>query len=207
MCYSEMYKKLKELSKNMFLNVDEIARLSSAPDRRKLQGIRDYAIIKTFLNTGLRRQELIDLKVGDMKWDEGKCYLVVHSKGGTVDEQPLQNDRAVQAIKKYLIQSGHEKKSHEPLFQPLPTRTKAGNHKLCRRSLDSMLMKYGKMARINKRISSHMLRHTFGTQVYSMTKDLAITQRLMRHRSISSTMIYVHTDDNAVRFVLQDLNL
>lgn len=200
------YRKQKKLIRTHYLELEEAGALCSAPDRRYLLGIRDFAIIKTFLNTGLRRQELIDLRVGDLKQGERGWYLSIHSKGGTVDDQPIESDETISAIRKYLEMNGHNSRPTEPLFQPLENYTKTKEKKINRKSLENMLKKYTKKADIYKKITPHTLRHTFGTAVYNATKDIVVVQKLMRHRSISSTAIYMHTDDSQARRGLSRAN-
>lgn len=202
-----MYKKRIGLVRTQYLNVEEVALLCGAPNRKTLLGARDFAILKTFLNTGLRRNELINLKVDDLRHDENGYYLIVHSKGGTTDEQLIGSEETVEAIKKYMTWSGHDKSKLAPIFQPIAWRTKTESKKINRQSLDFMIKKYAKKVGIYRKISCHTLRHTFGTEYYAITKDIVITQRAMRHRSITSTSIYVHADDSRVRQGLERMHL
>ena len=201
------YKKLNELSRDRFLTPDECARLSSAPNRNSLLGQRDYAILKVFLNCGLRKTELINLNVKDFRKQGENYWLVVHSKGGTIDEQDIMNDRTIEAINKYLKTSGHKDQENEPLFQPVGKRAKTESKKLSRRSIDFMISKYAKRAGIMKHIHAHTLRHTFGTEFQTLTGDIKSTQAAMRHRSLQSTMIYLHTNRDRVRAGLGKMNL
>lgn len=201
------YRKFKELSRDKMLTPDEQAALSSAPDKSSLLGKRDYAIIKLFLNTGLRKAELLSLKVGDLKSEGGRYWLIVKSKGGTIDEQDLTSERAIESIKRYLTMAGHGDKLDEPLFKPIPKNHMSKGGYLSRRSIDKMLKKYAKDAGIQKNITAHILRHTFGSEVYANCKDLALTQRIMRHRSLNSTMIYLHSNKDRARKVLNSLDL
>ena len=201
------YKKLKEISRDKFLTPDECARLCSAPKKSSLIGIRDYAILKVFLNCGLRKTELIKLRVKDFCRQGENYWLVVHSKGGTIDEQDIMNDRTISSIQKYLKTAGHADQIDEPLFQAVKGRVKTKDKILSRRSVDYLVHKYAKQAGIGKRISAHTLRHTFGTELQALTGDIKTTQKGMRHRALSSTMIYLHTDRDRVKRGLSKMNL
>lgn len=201
------YQKLSELSRDQFLTPTECARLCSCPNKKKLVGVRDYAILKVFLNCGLRKQELINLNVSDFCNDGHNFWLIIHGKGGTVDEQDLMDTRTIEAIRKYLHRNGHGDDPQAPLFQPLPGKNKLSSLRLNRRSVDFLIKKYAKQSGINKSIHAHTLRHTFGTQLQSLTKDIRIVQRAMRHRALSSTMVYLHTARDEVKNSLAELSL
>jgi len=201
------YSKRKELARDKFLTPDECARLSSAPNKTTLQGLRDYAILKVFLNCGLRKQELIDLKVKDFCNEGTSWWFIVQSKGGTTDEQDIMNDRTIQAVQRYLQRAGHGLDADAPLFQPLKNRVRTDEKKINRRSIDYLVKRYAKKAEITKNITAHTLRHTFGTEFQVITGDIKSTQAAMRHRSLSSTMIYLHTNRDRVKRGLSQMNL
>ena len=201
------YKKAKEISRDKFLTPDECARLCSAPKKNSLIGVRDYAILKVFLNCGLRKAELINLRVKDFARQGENYWLVVHSKGGTIDEQDIMNDRTILSIQKYLKMAGHADQPDEPLFQTSKKRAKKKNRIMNRRSIDYLVKKYIKEAQVGKKVTAHTLRHTFGTELQALTGDIKTTQKAMRHRSLNSTMIYLHTDRDRVKRGLSKMNL
>ncbi len=201
------YQQVKELSRDKFLTPDECARLCSGPKKNSLLGIRDYAILKVFLNCGLRRVELIRLKVKDFCRQGENYWFIVHSKGGEVDEQDIMNPRTIDAVQKYLSKSGHGDQPDEPLFQPIPGRAKTPSKELCRTSIQRLVKKYTRSAGINKDVHVHTLRHTFGTELQSLQGDIKVTQKAMRHKNLNSTMIYLHTNRDRVKKGLAQLNL
>ncbi len=198
---------VKELSRDKFLTPEECARLSSAPARNSLLGIRDYAIIKVFLNCGLRKSELLNLRVKDFRRQGENYWFVVHSKGGSIDEQDIMNYRTVEAVQKYLSRAGHGDQLEEPLFQPIGNKAKTESKKLSRRSIDYLVKKYARKAGITKNVHPHTLRHTFGTELQAMQGDVKVTQKAMRHKNLTSTMIYLHTNRERVRKGLERVNL
>jgi site-specific recombinase XerD len=55
-----------------------------------------------------------------------------------------------------------------------------------------MISRYSNRAGIKKKISPHILRHTFGTDLYRKIKDPVTVKNALGHSSITTTMIYVH---------------
>lgn len=202
-----MYQRLKELSRDQFLTPHECAKLCSAPKRNSLIGLRDYAVLKTFLNLGLRKQELCNVKVGDLFQDGKDWILKVHGKGGTLDEIDVTNYDLIDAIRKYLAKSGHADNVENWLFQSTEPKPNNSSKKLNRLSVDFMIKKYTKISGITKSVHAHTLRHTFGTQLFSLVKDIRIVQRAMRHRDMNSTMLYMHTNRDELKNGLAQLAL
>lgn len=66
------------------------------------------------------------------------------------------------------------------------------NRRMHTSTVNSRLRRLAKLAGLNKRIHSHALRHTFGTRVYSLTKDMLLVRDLLGHRSVATTQVYTH---------------
>ena len=75
------------------------------------------------------------------------------------------------------------------------------------REVNRYLNGYAFRAKISKNVHAHILRHSFGTLFYKATQDLVKTQLALRHRDISSTMIYVHIEKESVIEGLRLANL
>src|SRR5512139_2227408 len=97
-----------------FLTQEEAEAILRVPDRRTLQGKRDYAILLTLLTTGLRKAELCNLKVADLKTYRNQAVIDVIGKGQKFRRIPLHTD-AVVAIRDYLKASGNGVEPEEPL--------------------------------------------------------------------------------------------
>jgi integrase/recombinase XerD len=203
----ERTQRVKELSRDKFLTPDECARLCSVPKLSTTKGVRDYAILKVFLNCGLRKMELLNLKVKDFQHQGGDYWFVVHSKGGSIDEQDVISYKVIEAVNKYLNRSGHANDLEAPLFQPIKGRSKRADHSLSRRCIDELVKKCARKAGISKSVHCHTLRHTFGTELLTLTGDIKVVQKAMRHSALTSTMIYLHTDRERVKRGLAQMNL
>ena len=89
-----------------FLTEEEAEAILRVPDRRTLQGKRDYSILLTLLTTGLRKAEICSLKVGDIKTYRNQAVLDVIGKGMKFRRIPL-HPKALVAIRDYLKGSGN----------------------------------------------------------------------------------------------------
>src|SRR5512135_3366434 len=83
-----------------FLTEEEAQAILRVPDRRTQQGKRDYAILLALLTTGLRKAEICNLKVGDLKTYRNQVVIDVIGKGKKFRRIPLHGDTLV-AIKDY----------------------------------------------------------------------------------------------------------
>ena len=101
-----------------FLTEEEAQAMLRAPDRRTLQGKRDYAILLTLVTTGLRKAEICGLKVGDLKTYRNQAVVDVVGKGQKFRRIPL-NSGTLLAIKDYLKATENGTDPGHPLFRTL----------------------------------------------------------------------------------------
>jgi len=166
-----------------FLRAREVEQLfkGRASSRR---GLRDRAILELFYSTGMRLSELAGLRIEDL--DLAGRLVRVLGKGDKERVVPV-GRAAVEAIERYLSStSGKERGPQSPLFAgrggaPLSTRT---IQRLVARRL-------GEVSEA-RRLSPHVLRHTFATHMLDAGADLRAVQELLGHGSLSSTQIYTH---------------
>ncbi len=183
------------------LDLDEVERLKKAIRTRYLSGKRDKAIVVLTLNTGLRADEVINLKVSDVDL-KNKAVILNKAKKDSFGVVVFNSDEVVETIKSWL--SVRPKKS-EWLFCTITKEkkivgkgiTRPGN-KLSRQYLTSMVKRYAELAGIKKNVSFHTLRHTYATWLYIATKDIELVRQQLRHKSISTTTIYTQT---ALQFI------
>lgn len=177
-----------------FLTPEEIQALLRGPDKRTVEGKRDYSILLTLLSTGVRKAELCSLKGRDIKTYRNQTVIDVTGKGERFRRIGLKND-AFSAIQAYTKAHGNGSPDHAVFFT-------LGKHGLCkeqpltRKAVDCIIRKYAKMALIRKRISPHSLRHTFATSLLDNGTDLKTVQELMGHSHIRTTEQYLHSSDD-----------
>ncbi len=163
------------------LTEDECTKLTSQPKPRYPTGLRDLCMIRLMLNTGLRAAECLSLKVNDLDWMTGK--LMVWEGKGKRDRTLWVNEDVLTLLRKW--------KQRRPTNGELLFTTLQGN-KINDRALRAMVKRRGQKAKIPKDVHPHMLRHTFATEFYRQTKDIRLTQKMLGHADLSTTMIYTH---------------
>jgi len=147
--------------------------------------IRDYAIIQTFLQTGIRLSELTNLRVEDV--DVEHRNLTVRQGKGKKDRQIPLVDDVIKALRNYLRYRNTELVvDDEVLFL-----AKNGTS-LNVSTVKYTVAKYVKKAGIRKKVSVHTLRHTFGAHKADKHMSLATLQELMGHKKKETTLKYIH---------------
>lgn len=156
---------------------------------------RDTAIISLFLNTGIRVSELTNLKVGDFDYASGfSPYIKIKRKGGDEARIPV-SPQIAQNIKKYLSKRGTNPDG--PLFL-----SRKGSQ-IRQNTVYWLVRSYLENAGIKKqKMGPHTLRHTVGTMLRAKGVDLVVIQRLLGHKKLETTGIYMHVEpkdlENAV---------
>jgi integrase/recombinase XerD len=164
------------------LALEEVDRLLAAPDRATPKGLRDKAMLEVLYATGLRVSELIGLRVDGVNTEAGFVRCI--GKGSKERIVPL-GDSAAGAVVAYL-QSRRVRKPTDYLF--LNNR----GEKLSRMGFWKILKAYGLRAGIRKRLTPHVLRHSFATHLLERGADLRAVQTMLGHSDISTTEIYTH---------------
>ena len=146
---------------------------------------RDYAIIMTFLQTGIHLSELASLRLKDVDF-ENRLLTVRQGKGRRDRQIPLV-DEEVKALRNYLRHRATE------LILDDDTLFLAKNGaSLNVSSVKAIVAKYVKKAGIRKRVSVHTLRHTFGAHKADKHMSIATLQELMGHKKKETTLKYIH---------------
>ena len=176
---------------------DELHRLLEAPgfvlknatnatDRQK--ALRDKAILELFFSTGLRLAELCSLNA-DI--DLSKEELSIRGKGEKVRVVFISED-AKNAVKAYLAV---RKDMDEPLFVQTSNRKGPDGNRLTPRSIERMVREYAIRAGISKKVTPHVLRHSFATDLLENGADIRSVQVMLGHANIQTTQIYTHVTD------------
>ena len=147
--------------------------------------IRDYAIIQTFLQTGIRLSELVNLRVDDV--DFAHRMLTVRQGKGKKDRQMPLVDEAVKALRNYLRYRNTEWIEDDEIFFLAKNGTSLNVS-----TVKYIVAKYVKKAGIRKKVSVHTLRHTFGAHKADKHMSLATLQELMGHKKKETTLKYIH---------------
>ena len=171
------------------LLVEEVNQIIQSVDLNKKYALRDQAILSMLYASGLRVTELVDLKLKNLMMDEG--LIRVFGKGGKERIVPF-GKRALTFLKLYLKEvrpfNSKKGKSQGILFL---------NHrggKLTRMSIWNILHENTLRAGITKKVSPHVLRHSFATHLLEGGADLRSVQEMLGHSDITTTQIYTNID-------------
>ena len=157
-----------------------VVETNPSPFRR----VRDRAMIFTFLLTGARLREIVQLNKADI--DLYQSTIRLHRKGGEVSVLPLA-DSAIVEIKAYLKQRRQRGRAMA-LFIP------CRNRRISRGTVWNLVRKYFRKSRIGTHgMGPHVLRHTFATLLLSQGENLRVIQSLMSHKSLATTARYLHS--------------
>jgi integrase/recombinase XerC len=147
--------------------------------------IRDYAIIQTFLQTGIRLSELVNLRMDDVDFEHR--FLTVRQGKGKKDRQIPLVDEAVKALRNYVRYRNTELILDDETFFLAKNGTSLNVS-----TVKYIVAKYVKKAGIRKKVSVHTLRHTFGAHKANKHMSLATLQELMGHKKKETTLKYIH---------------
>jgi integrase/recombinase XerD len=146
------------------------------------------AMILTLGYSGLRVGELCALDVEDVDFTDG--VINVRSGKGDKGRIALIEEKTVHALKEYL---DARKATTGPLF------LSSHHQRINERTVQRVIKKYARKANITKKVTPHVLRHTFATTLLKQGADIRIIQQLLGHASVATTQIYTHLDDRALR--------
>jgi len=171
----------------------ELGRLMQAANGTEEKDLRDRAILELFFSTGLRVSELCALN-NDL--DLSQDSFSVRGKGEKVRVVFL-SSAAKTAVASYL-------KARKDMAEALFVNVSAGNSipsRLTPRSVERIIKKCAAKAGITKKMTPHILRHVFATDLLNNGADIRSVQQLLGHASINTTQIYTHITDAHLREV------
>lgn len=179
----------------------ELERLMKSPSGSNLKDLRDKAILELLFSTGLRVSELCSLN-SDINLNSDE--LSIRGKGGKVRVVFL-SDNAKDAVRKYLKA---RKDMNEALFVQVDSdigkkkkaETKDVKH-LTRRSIERIVKQHAVKAGISKKVTPHVMRHMFATDLLGNGADIRSVQAILGHANIGTTQIYTHVTDKHLRDV------
>jgi len=193
----------QEMRQVDFLEGDDLRRFLASANGDNIRALRDRAILEILFSTGLRVSELCALNREDINLDKNE--FSVRGKGGKIRVVFLSNDAKI-SLQKYLekrkdtdlalfISIG---KNYEKSF------LKKKDLRITARSIQRLVKKYAiKAGVVGKRVTPHVLRHSFATNLLQNGADLRSVQAMLGHSSISTTQIYTHITDAHLKEIHQ----
>jgi len=182
-----------------YLNRDELERLFKEVSGVGIMHLRNRAILETLYSTGLRVSELVSLNRSQV--DLKRKEFMVRGKG----KKPrivFLSERAAEHIETYL-------KARDDNFEPLFVNHGRGRKgdditlgekkRLTRVSVEYIVRTIARKAGIIKKVTPHVLRHSFATELLVNGADIRSVQEMLGHSSITTTQIYTHVTNKRLR--------
>ena len=179
------------------LTLKEVEELLEQPNIKTPLGIRDRAMLEMLYATGMRVSELTRLPMNQVNLEGG--YVLIYGKGSKERMVPLGSE-AMKWLALYLrMARGRfaKRKESNALFI---SRSGKG---MSRQRFWRSLKEYGRRAGIRKRISPHLLRHSFASHLLERGADLRSVQIMLGHVDISTTQIYTHVTGERLKKIHQ----
>lgn len=178
----------------------ELTRLLKSSPGDDIKSLRDRAILELLFSTGLRVSELCSL-TNDIDFTQGE--FSIRGKGGKIRVVFI-SEEARDTLKKYLKL---RKDMSDALFVQLGSGEKANKKDdmdikpLTRRSIERIVKQCAVKAGISKKVTPHVIRHCFATDLLSNGADIRSVQIMLGHANIATTQIYTHVTDAKLREV------
>jgi integrase/recombinase XerD len=163
------------------LSTDEIKRLFSV-----ITNLKHKAILMIIYSTGMRRQEVIDLKLTDI--DSSRMLIKITDAKGHKDRFVRLSDNVLLLLRAYFQKEHPKTYLFNGQFSLQYSAT----------SIVEIFKKYARMAGIRKRVHPHMLRHTNATHLLENGTDLRYIANLLGHASTRTTERYTHVANTMI---------
>ncbi len=170
-----------------FLTAAEMKALLQLPDTQTLEGLRDFVILALFYSTGMRVSEVINLKLENLRFDQGVFRIT--GKGNKIRLVPMGID-----LGKHIQQYLQMRKSQEKLDLEFNDYIFVKNMKepFTREQMAALVRKYIKRVANREKAHPHALRHTFATHLLNEGADIMSVKELLGHASLNTTQVYTH---------------
>lgn len=177
---------LSEKEVEKIINANTIPKGYKGPKIEWLQ--YNYQTLRMFLAyTGCRLEEAISLEVKSVDLENKKAILRY-----TKNDNP-RNVYLITPLVKRLKKLIENKKPEDLVF------TNLRGKRIIATDFSDDLKKATKKVGIQKRVHPHLFRHTYGTFLYTATRDIALVKEVLGHKDITSTMVYIHIADEIVK--------
>lgn len=183
-------KKEKKLPR--YFEYKELEELFNVSDLTTTLGQRDRLILELLYATGIRVSELVNIKIDDIDINNNKIKIL--GKGNK--ERIVYFENVCKKILNMYLKDGYKelnKYNNEYLML-----NNQGN-KLTTRGVRYILDKLIRETSLNKKISPHMIRHSFATHLLNEGCDLLSVQELLGHESLTATSIYTHITNDRMK--------
>ena len=182
-----------------FLDFEQVERLLSQPLMSTVTGMRDKLVLELLFSTGLRVSELVSLDRNQINLKTREVGII--GKGGR-SRVVFISKRAAEFLDRYLR---GRKDRFKPLFirslRPKEILANDDSVRLTARSVQRLVKKYVRQAKLPVAATPHTLRHSMATDLLRSGADLRSIQEILGHKNIATTQIYTHVTDTRLREV------
>ena len=185
----------RTLPKNI-LSVQEVEQVMMQPNLADPLGLRDRAILEVIYASGLRRLEVVNLKLFDLQLDRG--LIVVRQGKGKKDRYVPIGERATAWLQKYIAEA-RPQLAIEP--DDLTVFLTAEGEPFSRDHLTWTVRVHIVAAKTGKVGACHLLRHCMATHMHENGADIRHIQVILGHEDIKTTQIYTHVALRALQQV------
>lgn len=188
--------RLEKRLPKLVLTHSQVERILSLPDMNTPLGLRDRAILESFYSTGLRRSELVSLRLDELYPERG--LLIVNQGKGKKDRVVPIGGRALSWIKRYLDQARPAlagRKHREHLFL-----SRLGE-RLSPTGVSILVREYLDRAGVHVRGACHMFRHSMATAMLENGADIRYIQEMLGHADLKTTQIYTHVNPHKLKAI------
>ena len=190
------YAKIPRTLPRGILTKSEARRIINAPDKSCTLGYRDKTIMEVLYTTGIRKEELNNLTLNDVDYNDG--FLRITQGKGNKDRITPLGRISCRYLENY-INSVRPDLIKDPCNNHLFLSSR-GN-RLSANVVWELVKKYAKKAKVKKNVSPHTFRHTCATAMLKNKADIRAVQELLGHESLDTTQVYTRVTINDLKEV------
>jgi integrase/recombinase XerD len=166
----------------------EREQVDSILDAAKITNVRDYLLLRVLWRTGVRVNELVNIKPQDVEWNNQVINIIKAKRGK--QRRVLLDEDTLKMLSDYVL--AQKIQEDQPIFG------------LTSRQIRYIVKKYGNVIGVD--IHPHTLRHSFAIHLVRSGMDLRRLQLLLGHSSLNMTQIYLQFKDDDIREVYQKIS-
>ena len=168
-----------------FFREDEIRDVLRSVTTDSVQGLRDRSILELFYGTGMRLSELINMNTNDLDFHAGTVKVL--GKGGKERIIPVGRN-----IRQSILTYFQNRNEYHPKTENRAMFLNRFGERISARGVQRVVQRCLKKVSDKKKLSPHVLRHTFATHLLDHGADLEAVKELLGHVNLSTTQIYTH---------------
>lgn len=194
-------KRKTQKTKAKSMSLDAVRVIINTPDTRTPTGYRDSVLMSFLYVTACRINEVLSIRIGDLKLDARNPHVITIGKGSKIRSLYITKKLAIN-LKKYIVKFfGEYPDENAYLFF---SRVKGENEKISQEAIGKRLKQYAltanrKCADVPLNLHSHMFRHAAATHMLDNGMNIVQLSRILGHESVETTMQYLDISEEAIK--------